>query len=226
MTGRDPIESASGPRDPERTRTAILEATLQALDDEGEVGVRVAKIAEAAGVTTGAVYGHFRSRDGLIAAAQVHYLKQQYVHYMDSFDSVHAADIHAAGLGEDQYLVFIRSLFSDAGQSARLRWAEAIDRALTDEELAAELRPIEFALVDHARQQVEALQAAGLVAPELDPRAVAALRIGASVGAAFTAPAYADDPEFKDKLLEAWPYIVRAFAPRPPRPDTQSETAE
>jgi AcrR family transcriptional regulator len=226
MTDRSTQESVAGGRDPERTRTAILDATLQALDEHGEVGVRVAKIAEVAGVTTGAVYAHFRSRDGLIAAAQVHYLRQQYVHYMDSFDSVHATDIEAAGLGEDQYMVFIRGLFSPAGQAARLRWAEAIDRALTDEELAEELRPIEFALVDHARVQIEALQEAGYVAPELDARAVAALRVAASVGAALTAPLYADDPEFKDKLLAAWPYIVRAFAPRPPRPDTQSEPVE
>jgi AcrR family transcriptional regulator len=226
MTNMRLDDTASSGRDPERTRSAILDATLAAIAEHGEPGVRVARIAAAAGVTTGALYGHFQSRDGLIAAAQIHYLGLQYTHYMEAFDFAHAVNQEAAASGTADYANFIQDLFSDTGERARHMWAEAVDRSLTDEDLAADLRPIEFALVDRAREQIQSLQEAGLVAPELDPRAVAALRIAASLGAAFTAPIYADDPELKSKMIEAWPLLVRSFAPRPVQPDSESEGVE
>jgi len=51
------------------TRDRILAETIRALDEGGDRGVRVARVAQAAGVTQGMVTYHFETRDRLLAEA-------------------------------------------------------------------------------------------------------------------------------------------------------------
>ncbi len=51
-------------------RQRILALAITAIDEGGEVAVRVNDIAKEAGVTVPTLYRHFGSRDGLVAAAQ------------------------------------------------------------------------------------------------------------------------------------------------------------
>lgn len=51
------------------TRDRLLAATIEMIDHEGEVGVRVDTVAEIAGFTKPVVYHHFGDREGLIVAA-------------------------------------------------------------------------------------------------------------------------------------------------------------
>lgn len=51
-------------------RERILELAIAAIDEGGEVAVRVNDLASTAGVTVATLYRHFGSRDGLIVAAQ------------------------------------------------------------------------------------------------------------------------------------------------------------
>jgi AcrR family transcriptional regulator len=53
-------------------RQRILELAVAAIDEGGEVAVRVNDLAAEAGVTVPTLYRHFGSRDGLIEAAQTH----------------------------------------------------------------------------------------------------------------------------------------------------------
>ena len=53
-------------------RQRILELAVAAIDEGGEVSVRVNDLAAEAGVTVPTLYRHFGSRDGLIEAAQTH----------------------------------------------------------------------------------------------------------------------------------------------------------
>ena len=83
-------------RDPAATKAAILAATLEYLDEVGESGIRVAAVASRAGVTTGAIYGHFNSREGLLAAAQLEYLRGQLSFIRTDFDAAHTDQEAAA----------------------------------------------------------------------------------------------------------------------------------
>ena len=57
------------PRDPERTRAAILTAAVEAFSESGYAGARVAAIAARAGVPTGLIYHYFDSKRTLFEAA-------------------------------------------------------------------------------------------------------------------------------------------------------------
>ncbi|NCZ71138.1 MAG: TetR/AcrR family transcriptional regulator [Actinobacteria bacterium] len=52
------------------SRERILDLAIAAIDEGGEVAIRVNDLAAAAGVTVPTLYRHFGSRDGLIVAAQ------------------------------------------------------------------------------------------------------------------------------------------------------------
>jgi AcrR family transcriptional regulator len=63
----------SGRRQPkgdkrERTRAALLEAARALVREEGYERTTLAKVAQRAGMTTGAIYGNFRNRDELFIA--------------------------------------------------------------------------------------------------------------------------------------------------------------
>jgi AcrR family transcriptional regulator len=51
------------------TRERLVAATLTALDEQGYSRLRVVDVARRAGVTTGAIYGSFRTKHALVAAA-------------------------------------------------------------------------------------------------------------------------------------------------------------
>lgn len=52
------------------SRDRLLDATIEIIDAEGEVGVRVERVAVSAGVTKPSIYHFFRDREGLLVAAQ------------------------------------------------------------------------------------------------------------------------------------------------------------
>ena len=52
----------------ERTRAALLEAARALVREEGYERTTLARVAERAGMTTGAIYGNFRNRDELFIA--------------------------------------------------------------------------------------------------------------------------------------------------------------
>ena len=56
------------PRDPDRTREAILEAAGEVLAQDGKEGLSVARVAQRAGVNRGTAYQHFQTREQLVEA--------------------------------------------------------------------------------------------------------------------------------------------------------------
>ena len=62
-----PRSGSRGPRDPERTREAILQAARSRLAHDGPEGLSLAEVARIAGVNRGTAYQHFETRDKLIA---------------------------------------------------------------------------------------------------------------------------------------------------------------
>ena len=53
------------------TREQLLKTTVELIAERGEARVRLADVAESSGLSIGAIQHHFRSREELIAAAQV-----------------------------------------------------------------------------------------------------------------------------------------------------------
>jgi TetR/AcrR family transcriptional regulator len=67
--GRRPTKAAAGPRDPERTRAAVLAVARKEFATLGLAGARVDEIVRLAGVSKQVVYYYFGSKDGLFRAA-------------------------------------------------------------------------------------------------------------------------------------------------------------
>jgi AcrR family transcriptional regulator len=75
------VASVTTPRDPLKTRTAILEAALVEFNANGVADTSIADIRRRSGASVGSIYHHFGDKDGIAGAVYVHGL----VDYQDGF---------------------------------------------------------------------------------------------------------------------------------------------
>jgi AcrR family transcriptional regulator len=193
------------------TQRAVLAATLELIDEGGEPAVRVAEVARRAGVTTGAIYSNFDSREGLIAAAHVAHMERE---LRDDMVSRVAADDRTYGHpdADPEWRAHAFEIFSQPGRVRRRRWAEAALMAHRNEELAEAMIPIAREALEHVVEQIRHAQEMGWQRKDLDAEAMAVFSVGATLGVSILAGAYTpSDPEFTDKLIAAWPAIATAF---------------
>ncbi|WP_097142837.1 TetR/AcrR family transcriptional regulator [Rhizobium subbaraonis] len=165
-------------------RRRILEVATRLFKDKGFDAVSVAEVMKAAGLTHGGFYGHFSSKDDLVAQTLAHAL---------------AAD----SVGEGNFSDFVRSYLAPrhrdnpaggcptAGLAAAIRHQTPAAQSAMAEGLRAQIARIEKALPEQ-----------GLA----DKRRAAIGSWAAMVGAVILARAI-DDPALSDEILEqtrAW----------------------
>jgi len=165
-------------------RRRILEVASRLFKDKGIDAVSVAEVMKAAGMTHGGFYGHFTSKDDLVAQALAHALAA------DSF-------------GDGDFSSFVRSYLAPrhrdnpgngcptAGLAAVIRHQTPAALAAMSEGLRAQIARIEQALPDK-----------GIA----DRRRAAIGSWAAMIGAVILARAV-DDPQLSDEVLEqtrAW----------------------
>ena len=207
-----PTDQQGTPRDPEQTRAAILRAASEVVWSKGDAAVRVAKVARSAGVTTGAIYGHFGSREGLIAAVHTEFMHDLVGTVVELLGLI-VASSNENPLVTDQYLEVIRASITGEQADMALRWAAAGSRSLHEPQLAASLLPIEREMVDGVAGIIELGQRDGWMRTDVDARAVAVVIFGAVIGLSVTTRAYNDVPSFTDEVVRAWPLLPMAFQP-------------
>jgi AcrR family transcriptional regulator len=143
----------SGPKRASRARERILAAAVRRIASEGIDGVRIARIAMDAGVSTALVHYHFASRDALLAEA----LDYSYAHADAS--RIAGGELPGASHAErlewmiDQCLPTSPELHDDW-----VLWVELWLRAVRSEEL----RPFAAELYARMRAWVSAEVAAGV----------------------------------------------------------------
>ena len=158
--------------DASSTRGKILEAAIAIIESEGEAGVRIDQVVEAAGFTKPALYHHFADREDLIVAAQSE-------RYRRSFDqALVALSVFDGAETPDEFLDRVVIGFVDFGSPEGLR-----RRCIRAEILGvAAGRPLlQNAIIDANREYVATFgdlllraRKAGLISPRRDPRDVAA----------------------------------------------------
>jgi TetR/AcrR family transcriptional repressor of nem operon len=165
-------------------RRRILDAASRLFRDKGFDAVSVAEVMKAAGLTHGGFYGHFNSKDDLIAQTLAHVLAADsggggdLRAYVDAYLSPRHRDNCAGGC-------------PTAGLAATIRHQSPAARS---------------AMTEGLRSQIDRI---GKALPELDPadrRRVAIGSWAAMVGAVILARAI-DDPALSDEVLEqtrAW----------------------
>lgn len=157
----------------------ILDAASRLFKDKGFDAVSVAEVMKAAGLTHGGFYGHFSSKDDLVAQTLAHAL---------------AAD----SVGEGEFGAFVRSYLAPlhrdnaaggcptAGLAAAIRHQTPAAKA---------------AMTDGLRSQIARIEKALPNVEPTDRRRVAIGSWAAMVGAVILARAI-DDPELSDEILE------------------------
>lgn len=165
-------------------RRRILDVASTLFRDRGFEAVSVAEVMKAAGLTHGGFYGHFSSKDDLVAQTLAHVLAAdaggggEIGAYLDAYLSPRHRDDPAAGC-------------PTAGLAATIRHQSPAARG---------------AMTEGLRSQIERIETAIPAADPADRRRTAIGSWAAMVGAVILARAI-DDPALSDEILEqtrAW----------------------
>lgn len=172
-------------------RRRILEAASRLFREKGFDAVSVAEVMKAAGLTHGGFYGHFCSKDELVAQTLAQVLapepdrKGEFCDFLNAYLSPHHRDDPAGGC-------------PTAGLAAAIRHQTPATRS---------------AMAEGLRSQIERLEKALPEAAPADRRRAAIGTWAAMVGAVILSRAI-DDPALSDEILEetrAW--IKEASSP-------------
>lgn len=171
MPARAPRQRAEQQRALDTINVVIL-ATVKRLEDGGEAAVNIKDLSAETGVSYGAIYHHFKDRDGLIRAAQFERLRQQ-----------PGGDIVALGAALDtqsdlvDFVLAIRAIAMSIAdpQRAKVRLVRSsvISSSLNNPELRAALTELESGVMVELAALVAKAQELGIADPSLDPKAVA-----------------------------------------------------
>jgi AcrR family transcriptional regulator len=144
------------------TRTRILDATVQILEEQGGRGVRMGDIAKATGISRQAVYLHFASRSELLVAA---------TRYLDEVLDVDSrlAPSRAAMPGTERLALYIDCWGNYIPEIYGVAKALLLAQD-TDEEAAAAWDDRMLALRDGCRAAIEAIHSEGKLAAEWTPK--------------------------------------------------------
>jgi AcrR family transcriptional regulator len=203
----------SGNRESVASRDALIEVTLAYLATHGEAQLRVGDIARRAGVTTGAIYGHFGNRAGLLAAAYAKRMTEIVTN--DLAIRRMAEESYASDPAHDpDYVAYARNILSDEGRQARLRWLEGVIRAQHDVHLAALLKPIKRETLDLIADALRQSQQLGYVRDDLDARAIAVVAFATGLGMSALLDVY-DDPTVTEDIEKAWTIGTDSYRSEP-----------
>lgn len=150
----------------------VIAATIVRLTEMGESGVNIKEIAAETGVSYGAIYHHFKDRDGLIRAAQFERLRSQ--PGMDLQALAEALD-DPGELGD--FIVSIQAIADAIADPARAKVrlvrSSVMTSATAHPELHEALTALETQIVDELTDLVARAQNLGIADPDLNPRAAA-----------------------------------------------------
>jgi AcrR family transcriptional regulator len=150
----------------------VLSATIEKLKISGESGVNIKDIAAETGVSYGAIYHHFKDRDGLIRAAQFERLRNQ--PGMDLAALGNALDNPGDLVDFVGHIQAIADAIVDPERAkVRLVRSSVITSSMSHPELREAFTALETSVVDELHGLVAKAQELGIADPNMDPRAAA-----------------------------------------------------
>jgi TetR/AcrR family transcriptional regulator, regulator of biofilm formation and stress response len=192
-------------RNPDRTRAAILAATLRIIGERGLEAVRHRAVAEAAGVSLGSVPNHFATREELLSETLRYAAtsERQRLH-------IWALELQDSVFELESWTSSIVSKLSDDVEHARWRWLAAIELQLACAR-DPDLRPIMEEVLDaYRRLFVLAFRAAA----SDDPTGDADLMVAALTGAVIKQLAFPAD-DFATRLERLSHGLIEGLGVRP-----------
>jgi AcrR family transcriptional regulator len=167
------------------TRERILAEAIKVIDEKGEPAVRVAKVANAAGVTQGMVTYHFETRERLVAEAHA----RRFGATMNADNEAAAAAVAKISSADEVRAIaskMTKSILTAERSAARRVRVAAIGYATANDELQQTLTAEHTRLVDEFTNVFALVADKGLLKPGLDPRAVATMASAYTFGLVLT----------------------------------------
>lgn len=150
------------------TRSRLIEATIEAINEGGEAAVRVHTVAEVAEVREPSVYHFFKNRKELVEAAQAERYRRGYIEMFNPFRAV----VELAETRED-FVKAVRQLFAGVYRSerheARAVRVNVIGSAQKSADLAKVVNEVNLEVATSMGELLGECQKKGWVRSDLDP---------------------------------------------------------
>jgi AcrR family transcriptional regulator len=151
----------------EDTRSLLIAAAVQLIDQAGEDGLRLQQVAEMVGVSEPSVYHFFRNRTALVEAAQIVRYRRSYYEVLVPF----AAAVSLADTREE-FEKAVRKVFTlsyvSERNAMRLTRMSVMGRAQSSEVIADAVREINFEVVSELARVLGEAQSKGWMNQQLD----------------------------------------------------------
>ena len=184
----------------------VMEAAIEKLKIGGESGVNIKDIAAETGVSYGAIYHHFKDRDGLIRAAQFERLRNQ--PGMDLAALAKALDNPSGVVDFIGQIQEIADAIADPERAkVRLVRSSVIASSMSHPELREAFTALETSVVDELHGLVAKAQELGIADPNMDPRAAAVYLEALSYGIVLME--FMENPPSRDSVSAI---LLRGFA--------------
>jgi AcrR family transcriptional regulator len=149
------------------TSRRLLDATVEAIDAGGEPAVKVQEIAARAGVAIPGLYRHFRSREGLVQAAQADRLHRDLREQLDLIAAAYESVDDATACREIT-IAALRRATGAARTDPRWRRINVLGSTYGRPDLAAEVAGIQGRSMRELRDLLRRPFEAGWLRPGLD----------------------------------------------------------
>ncbi|CAB4563684.1 unannotated protein [freshwater metagenome] len=151
----------------EDTRSLLIAAAVEIIDQSGEDGLRLQQVAEMVGVSEPSVYHFFKNRTALVEAAQIVRYRRSYFEVLLPF----AAAVSLADT-RDEFEKAVRKVlalsFDPARNNMRLTRVSVMGRAQSSEVIAQAVIDINAEVVSELARVLTDAQAKGWVNKNLD----------------------------------------------------------
>jgi len=163
------------------TIAAVIEATIEAMRNGGESGVRIQEISSKTKVSIGSIYHHFGDRNGLIREAL---LAQFASNARIDIDRVRAwiTTIHSTQDLSDNYGLMVQFLTDHFEHQSALERAAIVGTMTSQPELREALSQVQHELTDSLAEAMQVLKERGILKEFINPRAAAAVMNGMLFG--------------------------------------------
>ena len=167
------------PRD-HASRQALLDATLDLIDEVGVDKVRVTAVVERAGLTTGSLYWFFKNREALINSA----LAERYIRKMREMLDETTARARAGAVVPSEAAFGVADLTEEGRAEARAERIRVLAAAIDNPDLTLRVAELQRELIGQLADLIRVGQEHGVIRSDVNPHAAAVMAHATSVGLA------------------------------------------